>query len=690
MHIASFCGGSRAYKRRMHVRTALAAAVIALGLASGTGASANETDAGPSDSAVLTLGKDVSSLGDGMLSASWRMAGGHLDDLVFTDRAGGAPFKIAAPFALVLADGKTLTPADMALAGSPGRRDLIADTSASRLAEHFAGQDATASFRDTDGRFRVDWQLQQRDGSAYVRELVTITALKQDESIAEVQLLGTVTAAGATVYGDVKGSPVVAGNYYFGFENPLSESEVHGPRVNLYLKRSLPLRKGQSIEYSAVVGVAREGQLRRDFATYIERERAHPYRPFLHYNSWYDIGYFTPYTQEQAIDRINAFGEELSVKRGVKIDSFLFDDGWDDLSGSWNFGKGFPQGFVPLKEAAAKYGAAPGIWLSPWGGYGKPKEERIRNGRAAGYEIINDGFALSGPKYYQRFHDVVMNLINKNGVNQFKFDGTGNVDSVFPGSRFDSDFAAAIELIKDIRADKPDIFINLTTGTWASPFWLRYADSIWRDGEDDSLAGVGTNRERWITYRDAQTYHNIVQKGPLFPINSLMLHGIIYAQKNPRLNTDPGHDFANEVRSYFATGTQLQEMYITPSLLTKQNWDTLADAAKWSRANADVLRDTHWIGGDPGRLDVYGWAAWSPQKAFVTFRNPDNRPRLAEVDLQRQLELPQGAARDFLVRDVWKTGGSDVPQRLDADQVSAIKLAPFEVLTLELTPAGAP
>ena len=30
-----------------------------------------------------------------------------------------------------------------------------------------------------------------------------------------------------------------------------------------------------------------------------------------------------------------------------------------------------------------------------------------------------------------------------------------------------------------------------------------YADSIWRGGDDDSTAGVGPYRERWITYRDA-------------------------------------------------------------------------------------------------------------------------------------------------------------------------------------------
>jgi hypothetical protein len=32
-----------------------------------------------------------------------------------------------------------------------------------------------------------------------------------------------------------------------------------------------------------------------------------------------------------------------------------------------------------------------------------------------------------------------MDMIHKYGVNQFKLDGTGNVNSVVPGSSFDSD-----------------------------------------------------------------------------------------------------------------------------------------------------------------------------------------------------------------------------------------------------------
>jgi hypothetical protein len=623
--------------------------------------------------------------GNAVVAATWTNKNGALADLVVTDERHHVPIAITDPFSLTFKGGSTLGIVDFRLQGALREVALPIDAQASRMAARLPGKAVEGTFLGPKGNIRIDWKLVQRDGSDYLREIVTITALSEDAPITKVSLFGA-DAPDAIVDGSVDGSPVVSHNDWLGFEHPMSKADAWRGKVKMWIQRTLPLPKGQSVTYSAVVGVAHAGQMRRDFAAYIERERAHPYRSFLHYNSWYDIGFFTPYTEAEALDRINAFGRELVEKRHVKVDSFLFDDGWDDYSGSWNFSKAFPHGFVPLCKAAEKYGAAPGIWLSPWGGYGKPHDERIANGRKAGYGIIDDGLALSAPKYWKRFHEVVMTLLNKDCINQFKFDGTGNVNSVYPGSEFDSDFAAAIQLIDDIRADKPNTFINLTTGTWASPFWLKYADSIWRDGYDHNFTGVGPYREQWITYRDMQTYQNIVIKGPLFPINSLMLHGIIYAQHAVHLDTDPGHDFANEAHSYFATGTDLQEMYITPSLLTTQDWDTLAQAANWSHANADVLRDTHWIGGDPGRLDVYGWAAWSPAKAFITLRNPDEKPRLAILDVGRQLQLPKDAARTFNVSDVWRTGGNDIPKTLDASHEVTITLQPFEVLTLQLVP----
>ena len=115
----------------------------------------------------------------------------------------------------------------------------------------------------------------------------------------------------------------------------------------------------------------------------------------------------------------------------------------------------------------------------------------------------------------------------------------------------------------------------------------------------------------------------------------------------------------------------------------------LAESANWSRANADVLRDTHWIGGDPDRLDVYGWASWSPAKSIITLRNPSDHAQLTVVDLQRQLELPAGAAHRFRAHSPWTTDAAKPSLILDAGKLGTVTLAPFEVLTLELTPTPA-
>ncbi len=101
-----------------------------------------------------------------------------------------------------------------------------------------------------------------------------------------------------------------------------------------------------------------------------------------------------------------------------------------------------------------------------------------------------------------------------------------------------------------------------------------------------------------------------------------MLHGLVYAKQAKHLDRQSPQDFADQAWSYFATGTQLQELYLTPELLSGQNWDLLAKAALWSQQNQAVLFDNHWIGGDPTLLAVYGWAAWNPSRAFITLRNP--------------------------------------------------------------------
>ncbi len=529
---------------------------------------------------------------------------------------------------------------------------------------------------------RVRWSLIGADGASYARESLTLTAENANVDVRDVRLID-LPIGGASVAGTVPGSPIEAGSFVLGLEHPMSSSEVRAGRAICHIKRALPLSEGASVTYTAVIDAAPKGQTRRSFLAYLERQRPRPYSPFLHYNSWYDLGYFNKYTAPECVERINEFGQHLSRERGVKLSSFLFDDGWDDTSTVWNFNSGFPNGFSPLKAAAAQYGAGPGIWLSPWGGYGTPREQRLATGKKLGYEIDSEGYALSGPKYYARFHDVCMKMVRDYGINQFKFDGTGSPDKQYPGSKFSSDFEAAIQLISDLRRAKPGLFINLTTGTWPSPFWTRYADSIWRGGSDHEFAGVGPWREKWITYRDGDTYHGVVKKGPLYPLNSLMLHGIIFARYAAHLGDDPGHDFRNEVRDYFAGGTQLQEMYITPTLLSKQNWDDLAESARWSQADSATLKDTHWVGGDPMNLEVYGWAAWSAKKAILTLRNPSDKPQSFSIDAARVFELPAGSRGSFIMRSPYKSDAGKGALALPVGRSRVVMLQPFQVMTIE-------
>jgi hypothetical protein len=636
-------------------------------------------------SASAPAGQKEFVLRDGRLTARFEVVHGGLRIASIQDLSSGAMLRPGEVFRLEFADGSVIAASQMRLTTMPLASEIAPNPTASRGAARRAGHELCADLSAEDRGLTAHWCGILRDNANYLRQEVTFNAGATPVKISEIELFDF-DDPDARVAGTARGSPLASGNFFFGFESPLANSKVADGRATSELQRILPLRAGNSITYSSVIGVAAPGQMRRDFLAYVENERAHPYRTFLHYNTWYDLG--GHYTEAQVLKRISALGEELVRKRQVKLDSFLFDDGWDDPNSVWGFNRDLPNGFTKIHAAAEDYGFGIGVWLSPWGGYGERKAERVAAGEKAGYEIVKGGFALSGPHYYKQFEETCLAMIEKYGVNQFKFDGTGNVSTVFPGSLFDSDFAAAVHLIGRLREAEPNVFINLTTGTWPSPFWLRYADSIWRGGDDHSFVGAGSWRQRWITYRDAETYHNIVEAGPLFPLNSLMLHGIIFGSQTEHLNSDPDGDFSDEVRSYFGSGTDLQELYITPSLLSKQDWDTLAEAARWSRANARVLKDTHWIGGDPAKLEVYGWASWTAEKGIIVLRNPSDRAQIFSLDVGKAFELPAGAAQSYLARSPWVTDRGAAPIQLRAGEKRDIELKPFEVLTLDALPEG--
>jgi len=627
---------------------------------------------------AITLSNDA-------ILCRWSIQDEHLKPVSVTNRHSGAglPLQDSECFQVLRSDGRALTASDLKIVQGPE----IEMVEARRVGASHGGRQIRMLLKSPDGSLGVHWRVVLRDGSNYVRQFVSFVSETNDVDLREIVLV-QLPAAQAKPAGTLDGSPVVVDDMFFAFEHPLSKiqsADASSLLLRCSLARTSPVTRAGEQIYSSVVGVVPKGQLRRGFLHYVERERAHSYRPFLHYNSWYDIGYGEEKILEaDALKVIDLFGKELIERRKVALDSLVLDDGWDNPATLWQFHEGLPDGFTPLQRTAARYGSRLGVWLSPWGGYGKPKEERMKYGQQEGFETNKRGFSMAGPKYYARFRDVCMKMMREYGVNYFKFDGISSGGTpTGADAEFAGDVEALLRMITELRGPRPDLFVNVTTGTWSSPYWLWYADSTWRSGDDWSTCGWGSKRQQQITYRDNETFHNVVQRAPLYPINSLMTQGVMFANHGL---PDQKEGLVEDIRAFFASGTNCQELYLTPSLLDAQAWDALAEAARWSRDNADVLVDTHWIGGDPIKGEVYGWASWSRRKGILALRNPSDKPGRITLDIGRAFELPQGAAKKYSLRSPWKSDAAAPAVELSASQEHPFELKPFEVLVFDATP----
>ena len=396
----------------------------------------------------------------------------------------------------------------------------------------------------------------------------------------------------------------------------------------------------------------------------------------MHYNCWYDLAQRV--NEKDLLATVEAMQRELTEKRGVKLDSYVVDDGWDDARGTfWGLdAKKFPTGFAPVSTRLKELNSHLGLWISPLGGYGEAPQ-RIANARKLGL-TNGDDLDLSNPAYYAWFRDRCAQFMRENQVNYFKWDKAGA--GVTPH------FMALLGVARDLRAANPDLFVNVTVGTWPSPFWLNHVDSTWRGGGDMGWSGPGNKREQWLTYRDLEIYRQVAQRAPLYPLNSIMHHGVVLGQYyQGREVAVAGPELRHDARLYFANGAMLQELYLTPSLMTPDGWDDVAAAAKWAKANAGILADSHWIGGDPQKGEVYGYASWAPRKGIFVLRNPSDKPAEIALDAAKIFELPAGAAQNFRLQSPY--ADTRVPvATLRAGENASFKLDPFEVLVFEALP----
>jgi hypothetical protein len=492
------------------------------------------------------------------------------------------------------------------------------------------------------------------------------------------------------------GQPLFAEDLFLGLEYPTGINTVAHSEVTLGGNVGLNIPDGGYTSESAVMGVAPNGMVHRQFLDYVSKMRVAPVRPYLLYNSWYDLQRLAM-NHDNTLERVPTFQKLLLGKYGLHLDSFVLDDGWDDMHKLWQIDQQrFPGGFTDLANALKNIGSGLGMWFGPIGGYDQ-RNVRIAAAKDSGMEISSDGryFCTAGKNYSRLFADTLLKYQKEYGINYFKLDGIvfgcNAPDHGHPQGVYSDEATARtfIDLLGKLRAQDPKVFLNITTSIWLSPWWLKYADTVWMGGEDSGyLPSVPTlaPRQSAISYRDSVLYDDFVKHKAQFPISSLMTHGIIKGKANMLGGEKESlEDWRDEVVHYYSVGNMMYELYISPEILSQDEMDVLGNVTKWAEANAHPLLDnTTMVGGDPAQREPYGYVHSNAEKSIITLRNPFVRPRtmMLKIDEENGFRKFQGM-QSLLIIYPDTVGlsntvrfGDTVTFDLDAYEQLVVQLAP--------------
>jgi len=518
-------------------------------------------------------------------------------------------------------------------------------------------QEGSSTERESPG-LDIDLIYTLTEDKPYLRKQIRVSSPGGKLYFIEELAVENMVIAGANACHQGFGQPVYTEEMFFGLEYPAGNNSMEQGRLELFYYPGVQLDQEGIESYRAVWGTAPWERTRAAFLDYVKDIRVAPARPFLLYNTWYDMR-----TAERAgdikagvldyrncLERIESFKENL-VDQGIRLNSFVLDEGWDRYTPFWEIDtRNFPGGFGKLKKALENIGSALGLWLGPIGGYGEGLRLRSEAGRKAGLEVSRKGYLdHAGPKYRRILTERLIDYIKRYDVNYYKFDGVlygyGGTDHGYLPGIYSRELhtASLMSLLDTLHTVKPGIFTNITTSNWLSPWWLAHTDCVYMGGHDygwlRSLPSI-SKRDLAISYRDKVCFDNFRTLEHQFPMNSIMTVGIIKGEYqylgDPQETLDK---WTSNLMMHFSRGLAMWELYISPQILNEEEWETLRSAIQWAASNKDVLlANTTMVGGDPAERQPYGYFHFQDEKMILTVRNPCIQPAVFRM----KLDYPHG------------------------------------------------
>ncbi len=582
----------------------------------------------------------------------------------------------ADPIGIVIYEGAELTAADFARQGAP---EPGAEPGSLVVTLACADPPVTAELRY--------WLT---GDAPYLRKAISFPG-KQDVVIDELRVLTARTDL--PLAGGGKGLPVSVGDaWWFGVEYPAFFAVLSdgGFALKHYPGRA---PDGEWSSRTMVCGVSPAGLSLDlafdDYVTSIKR----PSRSFLQYNSWYDVR-DTEMTLEHFDKTATAYEENMLEPYGLHMDSYQPDDGWQNKQSVWGVREDiYPDGFAPLAAVIEGHGSRMGLWLSLFG-----VKLDIGWARDNGYEVSSGGgsYCLAGPKSFAATREATRQLIEDGNLLYYKHDfnslhcsaeGHGHLPTDRHG--YEANLDAELDLLAFERELQPDILLNVTSNVWLSPWWLQHADTIWMCASDfgfDRTFPQLSRREWAMSYRDAH-FHRVYQEqhNPT-PLSALMTHGIIKGNRNRLGGPDETlREWADYVAMYYGRGVLLKELYVSPGLLSEEQWRALGSTTRWATDNWRTLEHTRVFGGSPRSGEPYGYAHWDGDRAIIALRNPSYQAMTIRVPVDQTVGFRGPADTSFAAREVYPAH-RPLPGDLAAGAENPLTLPPCSVTLLELRP----
>ena len=281
------------------------------------------------------------------------------------------------------------------------------------------------------------------------------------------------------------------GGAFFGTEYPAADNKLESKPKGIHTMRC-SAECGELIPRAwlksdwVVEGITPDSYVKLWFDKYVNDIRVAPLRSYSLYNTWYDLRspeYQRWHTEnimseQTCLKMADILRRNMIEKHNIQLDAFVLDDGWDVYKSDWVLRKEqWPNGLKPLSDELKKTNTSLGMWIGPTGGYSY-RFQRLGFMREHGYEIVNDMLCVGGKKYSSLLKERIADFVENSGVGYFKWDGIQfSCSEPNHGHPIDVYSRRAIlqsveEMCKVARDRDPNMFLNISSGTWMSPWWV--------------------------------------------------------------------------------------------------------------------------------------------------------------------------------------------------------------------------